>query len=117
MPQPTRGCAGHDPDRGSASGLREGEAFELRATAKASELNAHAEVAAELAWEHLLRRFPKIGEKMLTEAGKYGIYGTGFSKVTVAYDNPTNAHYDDNFGVDVLVVFDICNLPLLSLTA
>ena len=64
---------------------RKGEAFELRATAKAPELNAHAEVAARLAWEHLLRRFPKIGEKMLTEAGKYGIYGTGFSKVTVAH--------------------------------
>ena len=30
--------------------------------------------------------------------------------MTVAYDNPTNAHYDNNFGVDVLVVFDICNL-------
>ena len=89
---------------------RKGEAFELRATAKAPELNAHAEVAAKLAWEHLLRRFPKIGEKMLTEAGKYGIYGTGFSKVTVAYDNPTNAHYDNNFGVDVLVVFNLRNL-------
>ena len=47
---------------------RKGEAFELRATAKAPELNVHAEVAAKLAWEHLLRRFPKIGEKMLTEA-------------------------------------------------
>ena len=45
-----------------------------------------------------------------SEAGKYGIYGTGFSKVTVAYDNPTNAHYDDNFGADVLVVFNIRNL-------
>ena len=55
---------------------RKGEAFELRATAKAPELNAHAEVAAKLAWEHLLRRFPKIGEKMLTEAGKYGIHST-----------------------------------------
>ena len=89
---------------------RKGEAFELRATAKAPELNAHAEVAAKLAWEHLLRRFPKMAEKMLKEVGKYGIYGTGFSKVTVAYDNPTNAHYDDNFGVDVLVVFNLRNL-------
>ena len=89
---------------------RKGEAFKLRATDKAPELNAHAEVAAELAWEHLLRRFPKIGERMLTEAGKYGIYGTGFSKVTVAYDNPTNAHYDNNFGADVLVVFNLRNL-------
>ena len=34
-------------------------------------------------------------EKMKAEAGKYGIYGTGFSKVTVADD--TNAHCDDNF--------------------
>ena len=66
--------------------------------------------AAKLAWEHLLRRFPKIAEKMQAEAGKYGIYGTGFSKVTVAYDNPTNAHYDDNFGADVLVVFNIRSL-------
>jgi len=89
---------------------RKGEAFKLRATDKAPELNAHAEVAAELAWEHLLRRFPKIGERMLTEAGKYGIYSTGFSKVTVAYDNPTNAHYDNNFGADVLVVFNLRNL-------
>ena len=89
---------------------RKGEAFELRATAKAPELNAHAEKAAKLAWEHLLRRFPRIAEKMQAEAGKYGIYGTGFSKVTVAYDNPTNAHYDDNFGADVLVVFNIRSL-------
>ena len=45
---------------------RKGEAFELRATAKAPELNdnAHAEKAAKLAWEHLLRRFPRIAEKM-----------------------------------------------------
>ena len=86
---------------------QKGEAFELRATAKAPELNAHAEKATKLAWEHLLRRFPRIAEKMQAEAGKYGIY---FSKVTVAYDNPTNAHYDDNFGADVLVVFNIRSL-------
>ena len=51
-----------------------GEAFELRATEKAPELNAHAQVAAQLAWEHLMRRFPKTGEKMLAEVGRYGIY-------------------------------------------
>ena len=42
---------------------------------------------------------------MKREVGVYGIYATGFSKVTIAYDNPTDAHYDNNFGADVIIAF------------
>ena len=42
---------------------------------------------------------------MKREVGVYGIYATGFSKVTIAYDNPTDAHYDKNFGADVIIAF------------
>ena len=84
---------------------RNGQAFELRATEKAKELGAHASIAAHLAWTHVQQRFPKIAQIMLEQVGIYGIYGTGFSKVTIAYDNPTNVHYDDNFGADVVLAF------------
>lgn len=42
--------------------------------------------------------------------GIYGIYGTGFSKVTIAYDNPTCVHYDSNFGADVILAFRLGSL-------
>ena len=53
----------------------------------------------------VVRRYEAIAHDMLREVGIYGIYNTGFSKVTIAYDNPTCVHYDSNFGVDVILAF------------
>ena len=47
---------------------------------------------------------------MMCEVGRYGIYGTGFSKVTIAYDNPTCVHYDSNYGADVILAFRLRSL-------
>ena len=54
-----------------------------------------------------MRRYPTLAREMLSEVGIYGIFDTGFSKVTIAYDNPTTVHYDSNFGADVILAFRI----------
>ena len=77
----------------------------LKAWDLAPELDAHAAVAAAIAWDHITKRFPELAKIMKHQVGVYGIYGTGFSKVTIAYDNPTDAHYDKNFGADVIIAF------------
>ena len=79
---------------------RHGLAYERKATAVCREkaLGRLAEIAAPVAWEFLERRYPETALAMLREVGMYGIYGTGFSKVTIAYDNPTCVHYDSNYG-------------------
>ena len=82
-----------------------GQAYKLKAWDSAPELDAHAAVAAAIAWDHVTKRFPELAKSMKGEVGVYGIYGTGFSKVTIAYDNPTDAHYDKNFGADVIIAF------------
>ena len=91
---------------------RHGIAYERRATALAHRdaLGPLVERAAPVAWDFLARRYPGIAREMLREVGRYGIYGTGFSKVTVAYDNPTCVHYDSNFGADVVMAFRLRSL-------
>jgi hypothetical protein len=91
---------------------RHGIAYERRATALAHRdaLGPLVERAAPVAWDFLARRYPSIAREMLREVGRYGIYGTGFSKVTVAYDNPTCVHYDSNFGADVVMAFRLRSL-------
>jgi len=86
---------------------KNGTAYERKATAIGRDrpLGMLVERAAPLAWDFVVRRFPSISKKMLEAAGIYGIYGTGFSKVTIAYDNPTCAHYDSNYGADVILAF------------
>ena len=69
------------------------QAYELKANVTAGAvLGGFAEQAAHVAWAATADRYPQIAAKMLEEVGTCGIYGTGFSKVTIAYDNPTNAH-------------------------
>ena len=91
---------------------KNGEAYERIATAIARDkpLGKLVERAADLAWDFVVRRYPSISEKMLDAVGNYGIYGTGFSKVTIAYDNPTCAHYDSNYGADVILAFRLKGL-------
>jgi hypothetical protein len=86
---------------------RNGTAFERKATAIARDmpLGMLVERAAPLAWDFVTRRYPAISQEMLAAVGPYGIYDTGFSKVTIALDNPTCAHYDSNFGADVIMAF------------
>jgi len=86
---------------------RNGTAFERKATAIARDkpLGMLVERAAPLAWDFVKRRYPAISKEMLAAVGPYGIYDTGFSKVTIALDNPTCAHYDSNFGADVIMAF------------
>ena len=55
----------------------------------------------------VVRRWPQTSVDMLRQAGKYTIFNTGFSKVSIAYDNPTTAHFDSNYGVDVVVAFNV----------
>ena len=91
---------------------KNGEAYERKATAigRDKPLGMLVERAAPLAWDFVVRRYPSISKKMLDAVGIYGIYGTGFSKVTIAYDNPTCAHYDSNYGADVLLAFRLKSL-------
>jgi hypothetical protein len=91
---------------------KNGEAYERIATAIARDkpLGKLVERAADLAWDFVVRRYPSISKKMLDAVGIYGIYGTGFSKVTIAYDNPTCAHYDSNYGADVILAFRLKGL-------
>jgi len=86
---------------------RNGTAFERKATAIARDmpLGMLVERAAPLAWDFVTRRYPAISQEMLAAVGPYGIFETGFSKVTIALDNPTCAHYDSNFGADVIMAF------------
>ena len=86
---------------------KNGEAYERKATAigRDKPLGVLVERAAPLAWDFVVRRYPAISKKMLDAVGRYGIYGTGFSKVTIAFDNPTCAHYDSNYGADVILAF------------
>ena len=86
---------------------KNGEAYERKATAigRDKPLGMLVERAAPLAWDFVVRRYPDISKKMLDAVGIYGIYGTGFSKVTIAFDNPTCAHYDSNYGADVILAF------------
>jgi hypothetical protein len=74
-----------------------GVPFELRATKKADGvMGCLAEQAARIAWEVVERRYPAIAAEMLKEVGEWGIYGTGFSKVTIAFDNPTTGTAHSN---------------------
>ena len=86
---------------------KEGKAYERKANEVGREkaLGVLVERAAPLAWDFVVRRYPKIAKEMLDAVDAYGIYGTGFSKVTIAYDNPTCAHYDSNYGADVILAF------------
>ena len=68
--------------------------------------------AAKLAWDLVVRQWPATAVDMLRQAGAYTIFGTGFSKVSIGYDNPTAAHYDSNYGVDVVVAFDVGDLSV-----
>jgi hypothetical protein len=91
---------------------KNGAAYERKATAIGREkaLGRMAEEASRVAWDCVLRRYPQRAAQMLMEVGRYGIYETGFSKVTIAYDNPTCAHYDSNYGADVILAFRLGNL-------
>ena len=86
---------------------KNGIAYERKATAIGRDmaLGKLVEQAAPLAWDFVVRRYPNISREMLREVGRYGMYSTGFSKVTIAYDNPTCVHYDSNFGADVILAF------------
>ena len=88
-----------------------GKAFELKANALAKDtLEHYARQAAAIAWEALVRHYPISAQDMLHEVGIYSLYGTGFSKVTIAYDNPSNVHYDINYSVDVVLAFAVGTL-------
>lgn len=142
-----------------------GKAYELKANRCAASLMGYAEQAARVAWEAVERHYPEAAKLMLkevcelracvlracvpsvgasacacTQVGIYGMFGTGFSKVTIAcsdgalehvgltqhpqlmvrprvrvssgptVDNPTCAHYDDNYMVDVVLAFAVGDL-------
>ena len=91
---------------------RNGIAYERKATAagRSMALGRLVEMAAPVAWDFVVRRYGAISREMLREVGVYGIYGTGFSKVTIAYDNPTCVHYDSNYGADVILAFRLRSL-------
>ena len=91
---------------------RNGTAYERRSTAAARGRNLGnlAEMAAPVAWDFVRRRWPQLADEMWREVGIYGIFGTAFSKVTIAYDNPTCLHYDSNFGADVIMCFKLATL-------
>jgi len=61
------------------------------------------------AWRVMVERYPTLCDQMLAAVPKrYQMEGTGFTKVTVAWNNPTPLHYDDqNFGLTFLIAFDI----------
>ena len=91
---------------------KNGIAYERKATeiGRKMALGWLVEIAAPVAWDFVVRRYPKIASDMMREVGRYGMYGTGFSKVTIAYDNPTCVHYDSNFGADVILAFRLRSL-------
>ena len=94
-----------------------GEAFKLNAWEHekgAAFYNKHLRNLLPHAWRVLVERYPVLTDKMLAALPRrYRLEGTGFSKCTVALNNPTPLHYDDqNFGLTFLIAFDVGASPL-----
>jgi len=88
------------PFRLSAWEKPEGKAF----------YDEHVEPLLDDAWRLLAERHPKAAAEMLAAVPEeYRLKPeVGFTKVTVAVDNPTPLHYDDgNFGATFLASFEI----------
>jgi hypothetical protein len=71
-----------------------GEAYERNANdaLAGSSLEKYARELCQIAWARVVREFPEQAAEMQHQAGKYGLWGTGFSKVTLGVDNATTAH-------------------------
>jgi hypothetical protein len=98
-PKQLKGMAEHEPFRLSAWEHPKGKAF----------YEEHLEPLLPAAWKALVERFPRMAERMLAAVPeRHRLCGTGFTKVTIAINNPTPLHFDDNnFGITFLVAFDL----------
>ena len=61
----------------------------------------HVEPLLPAAWRALERRFPRTCKRMLESVPpEYRLAETAFTKITIALNNPTPVHFDDNnFGL------------------
>ena len=69
----------------------------------------HVASFLSLAWRHVQVRYPRASAEMLAAVpAEYRLEGTGFTKVTLAVNNPTHVHFDhNNFGITCLVCIDL----------
>ena len=71
--------------------------------------DAHVRLFLRVAWSEAWHQFPSACSAMLAATPEaYRLEGTGFTKVTLAINNPTPLHFDDNnFGITILVCVDL----------
>ena len=66
-----------------------------------------------LVWGVATDYFPRACGEMLTRIRResrgqfFGLEGTGFTKITLAINNPTNVHCDPNWGITALLVVPV----------
>eukprot|EP00965_Chrysotila_dentata_P129417 4277999-Pleurochrysis_carterae.AAC.1 len=89
----------------------EGRAYKLRAWTSLEGrafFHHHVEPLLTRLWSILRVEYPDESLEMHAPEADYRLVGTGFTKVTVALNNPALMHTDrGNFGVTDLVSFDV----------
>ena len=69
----------------------------------------HIAVHMRAWWAFLQQQYPTIAKDMEDKVPrKYWLSRTPFTKVTVAINNPTTVHFDDNnYGLTFLISFEV----------